>query len=106
LLPSEPADLKLFFLLYHMDLDYFCCPGVSAIWNISVLLLLSLCERLPIFNFAVPHHSQKTLFTWITDAPSAIGLLIESCPLSMQQVKIPNALVEICLAFLKSRGIR
>jgi hypothetical protein len=36
----------------------------------------------------------------------AIGLLIESSPLSMQQVKIPNALVEICLAFLKSRGIR
>ena len=106
MLPSEPADLKLFFLVYHMDLDYFCCPGVSAIWSISVLLLLSLCERLPIFNFAVSHHSQKTLFTWITDAQGAIGLLIESCPLSMQQVKIHNALVEICLAFLKSRGIR
>ena len=106
MLPSEPADLKLFFLLYHMDLDYFCCPGVSAIGSISVVLLLSLYDRLPICNFAVPHHSPKTLFTWITYAPSAIGLWIESCQISMQQVKIHNALVEICLAFLKSRGIR
>jgi len=55
---------------------------------------------------AVPDRSQKTLFTRITDAQGAIGLLIESWPLSMQQVKIPNALVEICLAFLKSKGIR
>jgi hypothetical protein len=28
---------------------------------------------------AVPDHSQKTLFTRIADAASAIGLLIKSC---------------------------
>ncbi|MEG5030949.1 hypothetical protein QUB36_27710 [Microcoleus sp. AT8-B1] len=64
--------------------------------------------RLAIFiDFAVRDgsESQKTLFTFGPDAPSTIELLIESCDSSMQPVKIHKALVEISLAFLKSRGI-
>ncbi|MEP6515443.1 hypothetical protein [Microcoleus vaginatus] len=45
MLPSDRADLKLFFLVYHINLDYFCYAGVSAIASISVWLLLSVCDR-------------------------------------------------------------
>jgi hypothetical protein len=88
-----------------MELDYFCCPGVSAIGSISVLLLLSLCDRLPV-TLLCRTTRKKRFLLGSQMLSGAIGLWIESCPLSMQQVKIPNALVEISLAFLKSRGIR
>jgi hypothetical protein len=48
LLPSERGDLKLFFLVYHINLHDFCYPGVSAILSSASFangLLIESCEK-------------------------------------------------------------